>query len=116
MVVDMTVLMSKAMLIGVMAMTPESHRMKHADIEKSLAGIRKQVTLPLLNQILVQYLYFYRDVPVEDIGKSIAFSESADGKWAIAVLKKGLFDGLNDFGKALGFRIGNEYQKMMQKN
>ncbi len=103
---------SKTMMNGVSALKPESQRMKPADIEKTLATIRKQITAPLANQIVVQYLYNYRDVSAENIGKSIAYFESKDGKWVKVVIFKGLFGAFSRMGEEMGSKLVTEFQKM----
>lgn len=93
------------MMKGMMALMPVEKRIgdeKMAEIKNKMV---QQMAEPLLNQAIVGFMFTYRDVSTEDMGKAIAFYESDAGVWYQDVMVDGLLKGMEESGIRFGQQV-----------
>ena len=90
MAIEMALATTGALMRLANRVQPPAMQTKEEDVQLRLKKTRGEITDMMAQQIVITYLYAFRDVSAGDLEQAIRFYESEDGKW----VKLGIFTGL----------------------
>ena len=105
-----------AVAAGISAMLPREQQKSLDVIRSQIEELRPQITAAMQNQVILAFLYTYRDLSEDEIRRYLQFARSEEGRRYHAAASDGIEQALTAGGLKLGAMISEIIQAGEQQS